>query len=450
METRRQDTFGLRELGLNLSTTPGDAASLRHTKESAAAILPLGIHTKRDTTDIGRRQADKARKVTRYFPGQVPRWVKAEEQPFPVREERPRQALGVVAPAKIVPAPRAEADDDSSDESSAEGDVDAAPAPEDASEVMARRARVREKLKQRQPEPDEEQAVLEEPPALVVEEPPEKPASSSESESESESSEEEDEDVPRPVFVPRSERGTIHEAEARRREEEARLEREKVRKAERQRESRALAAEVTIRDEAAKHFEGDKGDDSDLEGAPSDTDDPDDPLEFEAWRLRELARAERDKDDRERAVKEAAETERRRNLTAEERAKEDAAIGKGQKKEKVKWKFLQKYHHKGAYFMDEDELAPDDVRRRDTDGAVGVDKFDRSAMPRVMQVKDFGFAGRTKYTHLVDQDTTFIDRDNEFNGWIKRKDGLRAKYNARLAGTGDLDRPFQRRRKKPH
>lgn len=445
MDTRRQDSFGLRELGLNLSTTPGDVASLRHTKESAAAILPLGVHTKRDTADIGRRQADKARKVTRYFPGQVPRWVKAEE-PLAVIDEKPAAPKVPEVPPKVeLP------EDDSSDESSAEGDADAAPAPEDVSEVMARRARVREKLKQRQPEEHEE---LVEEPELQVPPLVEKAASSDSSESseeeESSSSEsEEDEDVPRPVFVPRSERGTIHEAEARRREEEARLEKEKVRKAERQRESRALAAEITIRDEAAKHLEAaDKGDESDLEGAPSDHDDPDDPLEFEAWRLRELARAERDKDDRERAVKEAAETERRRNMTTEERAEEDRAIGKGQKKEKVKWKFLQKYHHKGAFFMDEDELATDDVRRRDTDGAVGEDKFDRSAMPRVMQVRDFGFAGRTKYTHLVDQDTTFIDRDNEFNGWIKRKDGLRAKYNERMAGTGDLDRPFQRRRKK--
>jgi hypothetical protein len=36
-------------------------------------------------------------------------------------------------------------------------------------------------------------------------------------------------------------------------------------------------------------------------------------------------------------------------------------------------------------------------------------RFDKSAMPRVMQVKKFGFSGQTKYTHLKDQDTTDYD-----------------------------------------
>ena len=65
--------------------------------------------------------------------------------------------------------------------------------------------------------------------------------------------------------------------------------------------------------------------------------------------------------------------------------------------------------------MDDDTLAKageGDVRNRATDGAVLEDKFDRAALPKVMQVKDFGFQGRTKYTHLSDQDTTFVDRDN--------------------------------------
>ena len=96
----------------------------------------------------------------------------------------------------------------------------------------------------------------------------------------------------------------------------------------------------------------------------------------------------------------------RRALSPAARRAEDEKIGKGKKPEKAKWKFLQKYHHKGAFFMDDDTLAKageGDVRNRATDGAVLEDKFDRAALPKVMQVKDFGFQGRTKYTHLSDQ-----------------------------------------------
>lgn len=44
--------------------------------------------------------------------------------------------------------------------------------------------------------------------------------------------------------------------------------------------------------------------------------------------------------------------------------------------------------------------------RRDFSQPTLEDHFDKTILPKVMQVKNFGRSGRTKYTHLVDQDTT--------------------------------------------
>ncbi|KAJ8604324.1 hypothetical protein CTAYLR_002487 [Chrysophaeum taylorii] len=416
----REDLFGLRELGLNLSTTQGDAASMRFTADETAqaTMVPLGVHTKRDDETIGRRAAARSKKVTRYFPGQAPKWVKVEasEPEFLSAPVRRKKAEPVVL--------RAVPDEDEDEESSAEGDAPA-PEPEKAEDAAARRARVREKLRQRAeagPEEEEEEEAV----------PPEEPREETwddddESSTTSSSSSSEDEEV-RPTFVPKAHRATIAEAEERERTERAREEREKIRVEERGEESRLMVARVVTAEETQKHFGTEEGSDWD---APDDEDDLDDPLEFEAWRLRELSRATRDKNAREAAAREAAETERRRGLTPAERAREDEASGRNVPKPKAKWKFLQKYHHKGAYFMDDDTLTkdPQDVRNRSTGEATGIDKFDREALPKVLQVKDFGFAGRTKYTHLSNEDTTFADKDYEFNGWIRRRqdDTLRRK-----------------------
>lgn len=55
------------------------------------------------------------------------------------------------------------------------------------------------------------------------------------------------------------------------------------------------------------------------------------------------------------------ETEQREHLiretkNIEERYQEDLKLGRIEEKEKKKWKFLQKYYHKGVFYMDEDSI----------------------------------------------------------------------------------------------
>ena len=82
-----------------------------------------------------------------------------------------------------------------------------------------------------------------------------------------------------------------------------------------------------------------------------DTDGLDPAAEFEAWRLRELARIKRDKEEQLRREEEREEIERRRALPEEQRLKEDLEHAKKTRDEKPKTqqKFLQKYWHKGAF-----------------------------------------------------------------------------------------------------
>uniref|UniRef100_A0A803N8R6 Micro-fibrillar-associated protein 1 C-terminal domain-containing protein n=1 Tax=Chenopodium quinoa TaxID=63459 RepID=A0A803N8R6_CHEQI len=80
-------------------------------------------------------------------------------------------------------------------------------------------------------------------------------------------------------------------------------------------------------------------------------------------------------------------------------------------KAKQKWRFMQKYYHKGAFFQeDPDDRAGtaggDTIFRRDFSEPTGDDKLDKTILPKVMQVKHFGRSGRTKWTHLVNEDTT--------------------------------------------
>ncbi|XP_039252053.1 microfibrillar-associated protein 1-like [Styela clava] len=252
--------------------------------------------------------------------------------------------------------------------------------------------------------------------------------------SESEYSDSEDEG-PRlkPVFVRKKDRITIQEREEEEKlknsEEQARKVMEERRKYTLQLVEKEARMEV---DEENKLLASVK---------MVDSDDGNDEDEYEAWKLRELKRIKRDRDEREAEQKAKEEAERLRNMTEEERKAELRNNPKvvTNQLQKGKYKFLQKYYHRGAFYLDEE----DDTLKRDITNPTLEDHFDKSVLPKVMQVKNFGRSGRTKYTHLLDQDTTVYDspwnQDNALSGKFMSNKGGGMKQN--------FERPSGKQRK---
>ncbi|KAI5670333.1 hypothetical protein M9H77_10697 [Catharanthus roseus] len=293
---------------------------------------------------------------------------------------------------------------------------------EDEDALEERRRRIKEKVMQK----EQEQA------ASLPEEEEEEVEEEEEEESEYETDSEEETmgiAMVKPVFVPKSERDTIAERE--RQEEEARALEElmKRRLEERKVETKQLVVEKIREDEEIQ-----KNMELEANVADVDTDDEmNEAEEYEAWKVREIARIKRDREDREAILKEKEEIEKVRNMTEEERREWERKNPKAGPPPKQKWRFMQKYFHKGAFFQSNPDdragtAGADNIYARDFSAPTGEDKMDKTILPKVMQVKQFGRSGRTKWTHLVNEDTTDWNNPWTFN------DPLRAKYNAKMAG----------------
>jgi microfibrillar-associated protein 1 len=201
----------------------------------------------------------------------------------------------------------------------------------------------------------------------------------------------------------------------------------------RQVETKVLLAERIAAEEAlaAAEKDGPKGADE----IDTDDDAGDDDEAYAAWRLRELQRIATARDVRDREIKDADEREQWQQMSEEERQAWLAAHPKEQiEKPKKSWRFLQKYWHRGAFFQTEAEwkgeeapLVGDALAARDFSLPTGEDRADRSMLPQVMQVKNFGRRGQTKWTHLVAEDTTRVEdplwRGEGGGGGRSRTDG---------------------------
>lgn len=189
---------------------------------------------------------------------------------------------------------------------------------------------------------------------------------------------------------------------------------------EKRRAQRQEKADMLVRDQLEKEaiarsagnraWDDDELVEADEEAAIDDRDDLDPEAEHAAWKLRELKRVKRSREAIEEAEKEREEIERRRNLTAEERDREDREFLAKQKEERDATRgqtgFMQRYFHKGAFFRD--DLEREGLDQRNAMGHRFVDDVSRETLPQYMQVRDMtklGKKGRTRYRDLKSEDT---------------------------------------------
>lgn len=261
------------------------------------------------------------------------------------------------------------------------------------SEIERRRQILRQKALQKKQ--DEELLAKEEEKQSEISE-----SESSEYETEEES---ENENEPRlkPLFVRKRDRTTVIEKE-RELDKQKQQEYEQKRQLKERRRQTLRLVEESVKKEL-EQLKAEK----DPNIGDVNTDDENDEVEYEAWKLRELKRIKRDREEKEQREKEKSDIERLRNMTEEERRQELRLNPKiiTNKAAKGKYKFLQKYYHRGAFYLENE----DNVLKQDFSAPTLEDHFDKTILPKVMQVKNFGRCGRTKYTHLVDQDTTKFD-----------------------------------------
>ena len=155
--------------------------------------------------------------------------------------------------------------------------------------------------------------------------------------------------------------------------------------------------------------------------------------EFTAWKQRQFARMQRDKQQAAELAAQQAELEAFRALPPamqQQILDSKKALEAEQAEKKTKYKFLQKYYHKGAFFQDDDAA----VLQRDYNVATVGEQFDKTLLPQAMQVKSFGKKGRSKWTHLTAEDTTAFDAS-----WGDKKLSIGYKMMEKMGGMREGD-----------
>ena len=125
--------------------------------------------------------------------------------------------------------------------------------------------------------------------------------------------------------------------------------------------------------------------------------------EYSLWEQREIERIRSEQ----RIIAEEAYMEAKSRQKKEMTTEELLKLNSENAKPKHKMKFMQKYYHKGAYFVDDSERSKE-LAERDYTTPTGDDLLEKTIMPKEYLVRgdDYYRKGRTKYTHLANEDTT--------------------------------------------
>ncbi|CAD2099376.1 micro-fibrillar-associated protein, putative [Plasmodium vinckei] len=149
--------------------------------------------------------------------------------------------------------------------------------------------------------------------------------------------------------------------------------------------------------------------------------------EYELWKVRHYERLKRDELERKKHEILQEEIKERRKMTDKEIIEQNKHLPhKANKKKKKKMLFMQKYYHKGGFYQDLFEEGKEEIYRRDYNEPTYEDKIDKEKLPKVLQVRrgKFGKQGQTKYTHLLDNDTSKKDslwNNPQFNSKNNKK-----------------------------
>ena len=216
------------------------------------------------------------------------------------------------------------------------------------------------------------------------------------------------------TFRAKNERSTLPRASSDSSEEDIDEQKKRIK------ESKKLAKEAIKRQET-------ESDDENLEPwseppAPLANDaaaDPDE--EYRLWVAREVERLRGEIMVKARVVYDEAKTKLQKEMSDAELAK---LKKKNRPKKRGKMKFMQKYYTVGGFTIAADNPRAKELMERDYTTAVGDDQYDKTMLPADMLVRgdDYGKKGQSKWTHLMNEDTTTEEMRKEARRMAKKKE----------------------------